>query len=612
MLRFALFLLIFLSACFCSFSQIEVEKDSISQVVRKVGHSYDRKEVSENEYLDSIRNIMQNALSLDIYFTNKELLDLLSKYRDVAWSSDKNLPHKIEYYGILANQAQMQSMDGIMLYNAQKIKELETAHSGQPSITALTIICSYYNSKGSYEHTQELYKKHRKFITSIPTLAAKDQINPRLKSQSITMLLRFGEGLYPLRDTVRGNEVLNIMQQLVQDIQGKSKNADEIYKSKYAIALVRWEKAVATNNAKLIHEVIADLDTLSKDKETPGFLRNYIRFALADRKVGLYLDQNKNDSALLFLNELDQLFSKKEFIYNAYMITKYKARALYQKGLYKQSVDTLVNALIILETYKSNIVQDISEMMYAQAKSEEQQLLLEEANKKSKTNQLILVILIAAIILSIIISVAWYRAMRRRQKAKFLEFKLNLARSIHDETNPALLYAKALLKSQNGSSCEITDLEKHIDHTMQLIRSLSHDLKSDKQYTIEDLIDFAKGSLKKINVDQTFRHTVNVHLNKSKFLSHFQFSQLKPILAECITNSIKHANFNLINIDFGIEKNSLILTYSDDGKGWKPAAEEQGIGLANIAERAELLNGDFFLQNNYPEGYKIILSVPLK
>ncbi|MBX9449324.1 MAG: hypothetical protein KL787_06255 [Taibaiella sp.] len=141
---------------------------------------------------------------------------------------------------------------------------------------------------------------------------------------------------------------------------------------------------------------------------------------------------------------------------------------------------------------------------------------------------------------------------------------MNLARSIHDEANPALLYAKTLLKARNESSGEKSELEKHIEHTMQLIRSLSHDLKSENQYTLSDLIQAVSESLNKLNVDGSFQEKVLAYIDKSRFLSHYQFTQLKAIMNECITNTIKHACFDEIAIRFEQKDNKLQIQYSDN------------------------------------------------
>jgi signal transduction histidine kinase len=55
---------------------------------------------------------------------------------------------------------------------------------------------------------------------------------------------------------------------------------------------------------------------------------------------------------------------------------------------------------------------------------------------------------------------------------------------------------------------------------------------------------------------------------------------------------------------------SLRITYSDNGRGMEPGSVSAGIGMRNIRERTDLLKGSFELQNAWPEGYSIELTIP--
>ncbi|MDE1193366.1 MAG: hypothetical protein PW786_14665 [Arachidicoccus sp.] len=177
-----------------------------------------------------------------------------------------------------------------------------------------------------------------------------------------------------------------------------------------------------------------------------------------------------------------------------------------------------------------------------------------------------------------------------------------MARNIHDETGPALLYAKTLAKSSRNGF-EKSELEQHIEHTMEKIRSLSHELKSNKQYTLNNLVKDLEITLKKLNYGDAFSYTIYKNIDEKHFLSHYQYSQLKAILNECITNTIRHAIFDKISIALVCKNNKLIVSYEDNGKGWQEDKSNIGIGMKNMEERISQLNGDWILHNNYPNGY---------
>ncbi|MBX9449322.1 MAG: hypothetical protein KL787_06245 [Taibaiella sp.] len=82
-----------------------------------------------NTFQISVVNTMRAALAEGVFFTNQELLELLSTYRKVVWRNG-NMSDKIAYYSILCNYAGSSGKDGEMLYYAEKIKNLEETESG--------------------------------------------------------------------------------------------------------------------------------------------------------------------------------------------------------------------------------------------------------------------------------------------------------------------------------------------------------------------------------------------------------------------------------------------------------------------------------------------------
>ena len=253
-------------------------------------------------------------------------------------------------------------------------------------------------------------------------------------------------------------------------------------------------------------------------------------------------------------------------------------------------------------------------MLYARAKAEEQEIQLKEAELKSKRTENIILYTIIGSVLAISSILYLLLYSRQKQKRLFLEFKLNMARNIHDETGPALLYAKSLAKASRTSNDETfkLELEKHLDTTMAAIRGLSHDLKSTQLHSLSGLIKTTDQLLKKLKAVNGFNYRIEDKSGSDRFISHYQFSQLKAIIQECIANSIKHSEFDTIHVSFVRDNNKLTLTYNDNGKGWDTVNNNDGIGMKNIEERSHQLNGELSVNTHYPNGYNIILSVLLR
>ena len=588
-------------------------KDSTILRIEALNAKLENGGISEKAYLDTMTTAMQSFLAKGVIFSNIEILGNLKTFRTITWSNKNFESYKRKYYMIFCNQAQIAGRLGEMLYYAEKINELEQIEKNQPSITALTVIADYYNTTSAYEHTKMFYEKYRPYILTIPEQASKGELEFDLIVQSCIMLKNMSTGLFNNHDTALGNEAIGVLDKIASIFQSKhSDNYNGLANIRLMQLQTAYEKGLALKSDLKVLESLKGMGELLNDEHTPDYLKNYVAFSITECKTVLYLKQKNLDSASHYLKLFEKQLSEEDNLDNTYTIQKFQARVLYIKGLYKASADTLLGAIDLAEQLRTNTVKDISEMNYAQAKAEEQQLMLIEAEQnRSIAEKKMRNIILGSISLIILGGLLWLY-FRQRQRTKYLQFKLNIARNLHDETNPALLYAKALAKNSRADPELKSTLENHIEQTMEAIRSLSHDLKTDKLHTILELKELIEAKLKKLNVDDSFVDKVVISGDEKRFLSHYQFTHIRLSLQEAIANTIKHADYDQISIAFNEAYNLLKINYSDNGKGWPYRSEVEGIGIQNMRERILCINGEFDLKMDYPNGYIIEISAPLR
>ncbi len=605
-------LLILFFGVLCYTAHGKTTKDSATQVLYRLSEAYQKGKLTEKSYLDTVHTTMRTFLSRNILFTHKELLTILDLYRRVIWKDKKNDAHKRNYYGILSNQAQMSNRDGEMLYYAHKFDKLERETSNRRSLTALSLIAIYYEGQRSNEEIKALYEKEKAYLQNIPVIADKEKLDRADLVQAAMVLEISARALYELNDTLAGQEAEGILGKIVAITKAKYKEDPNVMaRITVSQILAFYRGAVAKNSDALIQEAFRRMDALLTDKHTPEYMKPYMSITIADAKAAYYIHYANIDSASHYLSMYEEMMKDNQNLYKGFVLKKYKARLLYTEGKYKESADIYEMAMNTLDTSRTILVKDIDDMMYARAETEEQQLLLAEAAARNKKAERRFLIASAVIALLLIVGLFVIQYIRRRQKNKLVEFKLNMARNIHDETNPALLYAMALIKaSQSGEDGGKAgpELENHIRHTMELIRSLSHDLKSEKQYVLQDLVAQTEQTLGKLNTGNDFIFNIQTSIDKKRFISHYQYSQLTSVLNECMTNTIKHASFDKINVTFASNGNKLTITYNDNGKGWETRQASPGIGMRNMEERIRQINGEWVLDNDYPNGYRIYIS----
>jgi signal transduction histidine kinase len=84
------------------------------------------------------------------------------------------------------------------------------------------------------------------------------------------------------------------------------------------------------------------------------------------------------------------------------------------------------------------------------------------------------------------------------------------------------------------------------------------------------------------------------------------------IAQEIINNIIKHSKAT--SFDFTIQQNNrtIRMLIHDDGIGFddKTLKEKTGLGLHNIAARADLLNAEIYLSHTKGEGVEYLIEIP--
>ncbi|HEX6687244.1 MAG TPA: sensor histidine kinase, partial [Solirubrobacterales bacterium] len=83
------------------------------------------------------------------------------------------------------------------------------------------------------------------------------------------------------------------------------------------------------------------------------------------------------------------------------------------------------------------------------------------------------------------------------------------------------------------------------------------------------------------------------------------------IAQEALNNAAKHASASKIAVGLEEAGGELVLSVTDDGKGFDPAEGTSGFGLAGMRERAELVGGELQVESTPDGGTRVMASVPL-
>ncbi len=179
---------------------------------------------------------------------------------------------------------------------------------------------------------------------------------------------------------------------------------------------------------------------------------------------------------------------------------------------------------------------------------------------------------------------------------------------LHDNVNQILASARLYL---GLAKREITEPVSFLEQTDNLIfsaiteiRSLSHSLippSLNESELTEELNNL-------VNMTAT-GGSVKIHLNLKDFNENTTSDKLKltiyRISQEQFNNIIKHANASNIYLKLAYEKQALILSIRDDGKGFDMTKKPGGVGFMNMKTRASLFDGEMNITSSPGNGCEL-------
>ncbi len=194
--------------------------------------------------------------------------------------------------------------------------------------------------------------------------------------------------------------------------------------------------------------------------------------------------------------------------------------------------------------------------------------------------------------------------------------KKRFAVDLHDGLGPILsaakIYAEAL-KSENNTRVKKQILKKFeqvineaIASTQEIANNISpHILKNfGLTAAINSFCSKISGTLISIGVASNTENRFNEDVEIS----------LYRVLIELINNTLKHADASLIKINIKEEKQDLFIRYIDNGVGFdvkKVMAESEGMGIKNIINRINFINGKIDIKSDLNKGTLIEITIPL-
>lgn len=191
----------------------------------------------------------------------------------------------------------------------------------------------------------------------------------------------------------------------------------------------------------------------------------------------------------------------------------------------------------------------------------------------------------------------------------------NIGWELHDNVGQLLSFASmqlSILKMQVSDDVKekFKDTTDALKESLAEVRSLSKTLNNEVVLNI----GFEKSITNELNRLKKMKFTsaeLKIMGEKVSFNDRKHEIIIFRILQEFLSNSVKYSEAKNLNIILNYQLNNLIITASDDGKGFNIDEIEKGSGLINMKSRAELINATLELTSQPTKGVQLVLNYPL-
>ena len=178
-----------------------------------------------------------------------------------------------------------------------------------------------------------------------------------------------------------------------------------------------------------------------------------------------------------------------------------------------------------------------------------------------------------------------------------------IAKSLHDEVagDIRMLHLELTKRKQLEEAKKLAIIKGTVRNLSHQLSSESFEKVSFKNQIINLISNFFEidFKIKAQEIDAVNWKDVNNSIKRTLFL----------VVRESIQNSKTHAEASAVILNFKQTKKAITLTISDNGKGFNTASKKAGIGLKNMQERIEEVNGTFSIESTLNKGTSIYIEI---
>jgi len=350
----------------------------------------------------------------------------------------------------------------------------------------------------------------------------------------------------------------------------------------------------------------------------------------------------KAKSNLNYLLEKSQFIADKKKYYNE-MAKVYNATKEFDKAYYYSNKYNVINDSLNHTKFKTEIVE--LEAKYKKAESEKKINLLQSENEKAAlmlySNRLN-VILFAVLSFLLFLTVLFLWMFHKNQKKLSAQKEINLKQELSSfEDRHKLSVSKALIQGEEIERKRIArDLHDGLGSMLSGLKIQLNLKRKEANETVNGVDTLLDNSIKELrNISQNLMPETLLELSlehalrdlcaaNSNVVTQIEFQYLikKPnlskndeimiyrIIQELLNNALKYAKASQVLVSCSHNKDVFFITVEDNGVGFEvsDSKNKNGMGLKNIKNRVDFLNGKLEIDSQINQGTSVYIELNVK
>ena len=206
------------------------------------------------------------------------------------------------------------------------------------------------------------------------------------------------------------------------------------------------------------------------------------------------------------------------------------------------------------------------------------------------------------------------RLQERLRRVAVVEDRARIARDLHDGIIQDLFAAGLTLQAlsirvdDEVTAASLADAVQRLDDVIGSLRGFIFDLQPpawSERSLVDRITELVAQVSEPHDTEVSVHYDPQLHDQSSRATEH-----ALHVVREALSNALRHAHANRIDVELGPSTDGILVIVRDDGAGFDPGSVVEGMGLRNLRSRAHDVGGTVTVDSTPGAGTTVKVTLP--